>query len=416
MLSIYTNMITGKKFYWIGLIVGILLLSSFIETTISKSKQEKIPNQFIVVFDEGQFLPFSKTKDFSSLKDKRERVKQYDRYNAKMKKDIQAELVKLKLGEFQINSVFSGLLVGAVLEMPKNKLKWIKKKFKKIIIISDFIVQLDNPTIEFEELDEPPSQLAGWGIDAVNAGNTYGGGKYAFVLDTGVDIDHPDLAVDQNLSRSFVDTEPDLEDQNGHGTMVAGIIGAKQNMIGTKGVAAGAIIVSVKMISGTNHMEYGWVVGGLDYAFIASDPGDAINMSWGIDPVPLVETLFNNYIIGMGQAGKYVSIAAGNDAEDCVGTYPARVVGPNVYTVSAMNEARELADFSNYDLPVRYSAPGVAVPVLRKNSDFIGLADGTSMAAPFVTGILLVNDGLLNYDGFLVFDRDSYPDRCAAVQ
>ncbi|HKC37825.1 MAG TPA: S8 family serine peptidase, partial [Chitinophagaceae bacterium] len=73
-------------------------------------------------------------------------------------------------------------------------------------------------------------RLITWNIERIGYGN--GIGKTAWIIDSGIDFDHPDLTVDQSRSRSFVDGETSANDQNGHGTHVAGIIGAKNNTIG----------------------------------------------------------------------------------------------------------------------------------------------------------------------------------------
>jgi subtilisin len=85
-----------------------------------------------------------------------------------------------------------------------------------------------------------------WNVNHVGYGS--GEGKTAWVIDSGIDASHPDLNVNKSLSKSFMESESSLEDENGHGTHVAGIIGAINNDIGTLGVAAGATLVSLKVL------------------------------------------------------------------------------------------------------------------------------------------------------------------------
>ena len=76
-----------------------------------------------------------------------------------------------------------------------------------------------------------------WGVR--RTGIADGTGKRVWIIDTGVDTGHPDLDVDTVLSKCFVSGETSVEDNNGHGTHVAGIIGALNNSIGVVGVAFG---------------------------------------------------------------------------------------------------------------------------------------------------------------------------------
>ena len=90
-----------------------------------------------------------------------------------------------------------------------------------------------------------PAQETPWGIARVNGGKA-GTFKTAWVIDTGVDLDHPDLNVDVARSAYFTGRSPD--DENGHGTHVAGTIAAIDNTIGVIGVAPGATVVAVRVL------------------------------------------------------------------------------------------------------------------------------------------------------------------------
>jgi subtilisin family serine protease len=97
------------------------------------------------------------------------------------------------------------------------------------------------------------TQETPWGISRVNGGVSGASGT-AWVIDSGIDLDHPDLNVDVARSVSYV--RGDADDQNGHGTHVAGTIAAIDNEIGVIGVAAGATVVAVRVLdrrgSGSN--------------------------------------------------------------------------------------------------------------------------------------------------------------------
>ena len=88
--------------------------------------------------------------------------------------------------------------------------------------------------------------LITWNVKRVGYGD--GTGKRAWIIDSGIDFTHPDLNVNQSLSKSFISGQTSSADENGHGTHVAGIIGAKNNTIGTLGVASGATLISLRVL------------------------------------------------------------------------------------------------------------------------------------------------------------------------
>ena len=115
----------------------------------------------------------------------------------------------------------------------------------------------------------------------------------------------------------------------------------------------------------------------------------------------------------LGQQGFLIAIAAGNDGVDANNTSPARANGPNLYTVSAMDENDIYASFSNHgNPPVDFCAPGVDIYSTYTNNGYSTLS-GTSMAAPHVAGLLLITNGNLNTDGYVVNDPDGNADPIA---
>ena len=108
------------------------------------------------------------------------------------------------------------------------------------------------------------SETTPWGIVRVGGGQTGATGR-AFVIDSGVDLDHPDLNVNTAMSRSFT-REKNGDDGNGHGTHVAGTIAAiANNNIGVVGVAAGAEVVAVKVLTRSGSGSNSGVIAGVDY-------------------------------------------------------------------------------------------------------------------------------------------------------
>lgn len=222
----------------------------------------------------------------------------------------------------------------------------------------------------------------------------------AWVIDSGVDQDHPDLNVDTARSISFLTGSPSNQspdDQNGHGTHVAGTIGAYDNTIGSVGVAPGNLVVAVRVLDKRGSGSNSGVIAGVDYVAANGSSGDVANMSLGGG----VSTALDNAVISAASTGVKFVLAAGNESDDANNHSPARANGPNIYTISAMDVNDNWAYFSNYGSPVDYCAPGVAVFSTWKGGGYNTIS-GTSMAAPHAAGVLLFGnpstDGTVNGD------------------
>jgi subtilisin family serine protease len=278
-------------------------------------------------------------------------------------------------------------------------------------------------------LGEPPSDNMGppggggggsdgqttpWGITRVG-GATSGVSGTAWVLDTGVDLDHPDLNVDKNRSAVFVSKGPgskSANDKDGHGTHVAGTIAAIDNSRDVVGVAEGATVVAVKVLDDNGRGSYSDIIDGVDYVAQNGSQGDVANMSLGGGTSDALDTAVEN----AASNGIFFSLAAGNSSEDANNSSPARTEATNVYTVSAFDDTDTFASFSNFsgptDPPIEYGGPGVDVLSLYADGGTNTLS-GTSMAAPHVAGVLLVTGGSPSTDGTVSSDPDGDPDPIA---
>ena len=118
-------------------------------------------------------------------------------------------------------------------------------------------------------------------------------------------------------------------------------------------------------------------------------------------------------MLNTAELGISFSLAAGNSGDDANNYEPAHVEHPNVYTVSAVDQNDEFAYFSNWgNPPVDVAAPGVNILSTKKGGGVTTMS-GTSMAAPHVCGILLVN-GSVSQNGFAVNDPDGSADPIAS--
>lgn len=214
------------------------------------------------------------------------------------------------------------------------------------------------------------------------------------VLDSGVDLAHPDLrgqlwSSPQNSGEhgwNALSIASPPQDDNGHGTFCAGIIGASpENGIGTRGVAPRARLMAVKVLDKSGMGTSADAIAGIDYA--VRNGARILNASWGgaeFDPA-LYEAVRR-----LGDRGILFVTAAGNNRKnndhDSAPIYPASFRLPNMITVAAYDPRDELATFSNFGKETtQLGAPGVAIYSTKIGGYRLG--EGTSFAAPFVSGV-----------------------------
>ncbi len=231
-----------------------------------------------------------------------------------------------------------------------------------------------------------PAQSAPWGIQAVFAKEAWfynrGAGVTVCVVDTGVQKNHPDLSANIAGGKNFVrmsgKVDPNkYDDDNGHGTHVAGTISALDNTIGVVGVAPLAKIYAVKVLdrSGSGYMSA--VADGIRACVAAG--AKVINMSLGSTSD---SSLVRDAVKFAASNGVKIYAAAGNESTAI--SYPA--VYAEVNAISAVDSQLKFASFSNFGLAVDYAAPGVNVRSTTRGSTYATYS-GTSMASPHAAGV-----------------------------
>lgn len=250
-------------------------------------------------------------------------------------------------------------------------------------------------------------QSVPWGVSRVGGPTDASGlARRAWVIDSGIDLTHPDLNVDVADGTSFLSGDSSLNDTYGHGTHVAGIIAAKDNGIGVVGVAAGAQVVPIRVLDGTGTGPDSGVIAALDYVALHASAGDVANLSLIADAV---SDMMDLAVTNLGAKNVFVVIAAGNNSANASNYSPGRTNAPNVFTVSAFGSRDTWASFSNYGPAIDWSEPGVNVPSTYKNGGYATLS-GTSMAAPHLAGLLLLQ-GSARSGGAVKRDPDGSPDQ-----
>lgn len=226
-----------------------------------------------------------------------------------------------------------------------------------------------DPRVDFIEPDRPVhlvdksasfAQVLPWGIDRIDADLNPGtaGGVGVAVIDTGIDLNHPDLA-HVVAGANFVRSNSPPEDDNGHGTHVAGTIAAADNSFGYVGVAPGATVIAVKVLNRQGSGTLSGVVAGINWvAANQSALGIKVaNMSLGASGF---SQAMYNAIQFASNAGVTFVVAAGNSAANAANYSPAGF--DNVITVSALNANGTFASYSNYGAVVDFIAPGTSIP------------------------------------------------------
>jgi len=223
------------------------------------------------------------------------------------------------------------------------------------------------------------------------------------VIDTGLDATHPDLNVQPAgvrfyASKKTFKTDAIWQDDNGHGTHVGGIIGARDNDLGVVGVAPGARLWAVKVLDSSGSGTAATVLAGIDWVVQRASTFEVANMSLGGG----FSQTINDAVKTGTQAGVVFVVAAGNSAWDAANYSPASE--PTALTVSALDDNDglpgglggiteeydfddSLAWFSNYGELVDICAPGVAIysTYLMSGGGYATMS-GTSMASPHVAG------------------------------
>ena len=381
----------------------VLSSKAHLPSTMATDASQVIPGEYIIVFkDQG--------KEIGTARAARQATQ-----------TTQLMLSEYAIGQDSLLSEYQYALKGFAAKLSPGQLKKLKKDPRVDHISPNKLFFLNiskTPTVSPVTINEHSAgsnalsnQITPWGISRVN-GPLNGTGKTAWVIDTGIDLDHPDLNVDTQNSISYISGQS-ANDIIGHGTHVAGIIAAKNNSRGAVGVAAGATVVAVKVCKysstyGRTICPENSIIDGVDYVTNHANSDDVVNMSIGGPGDPDLDNAVTN--AAQSYIGLSFFISAGNDGADASNYSPARVNVANVRTISAYDNNDHWAPFSNYgNPPIEYGGPGDNIPSLAIGGGTTYLS-GTSMATPHIAGLFLANPSQNTTDGVVSGDPDGSPD------
>lgn len=219
---------------------------------------------------------------------------------------------------------------------------------------------------------------ANFGIADVHL-RTKGLGIKVAILDTGIDLDHPDLQDQIVATRDFTRSPRGVDDSNGHGTHCSGVVAAIDNSVGVIGVAPQARLIIGKVLGDDGSGFDDWIAAGIRWAI--QQGAHIISMSLGS---PQYSAVSHKAVQEAVQAGVIVVAAAGNSGLQGV-DYPGKLA--ETLAVGAVDRNNRRADFSAVGAEVDVAGPGVEILSTYPNGRVATLS-GTSMATPFVAGSL----------------------------
>lgn len=392
-----------------------------LSTFVLAQQPEPIPNQYIVILKESAAQPVKKQEKKNNNREQKAAANKPARDRALAK--VKAIHEKMNIQSSAIINEYTEILVGFSAKLNSQEKQALEDDPEVEAVLQDYVVEIGPMNIEpdpsdlgyiennlqdknfsnksgpLENLDhesiELPAQYLGCNITK-SGGFADGSSKSTFIwiLDSGIDIDHPDLNVVTKYGKSFIFLHPSFDDDHGHGTHCAGIAAAKNNSIGVVGVSAGAKVVPIKVLNSNGKGSWSNIISGLDYVAKYDLSGDVVNMSIGGYGYSNCENSNKNLrdaIRLLGSTGTYVVMAAGNDGADANLNRPGCVNGSNVFTVASIECSEDCSSFSNFNtsssVPVDWVAVGKSVYSTCKGGGYC-TKSGTSMATPAVAGII----------------------------
>ncbi len=362
-----------RKFLLAGVLILItLFLSSFLLVNNQHNSNSK---KYTPIPKDAQFIP--------------------DEIIIKYKKDYTFDELKILMSKLLKLGVLSQEMVYLSSDDPILK-RYYLLKLKKNTDIAKLQEFLNN----FEEIDaiEPnyiletqgivpndPSYSQLWGLGKIEMENTWDITKGSSsvkvaVVDSGIDYNHVDLPVNVFKGKDFVNNDDDPMDDNGHGTHVAGTIGATtDNGIGVSGINWNVELMAVKVMNASGKGNTVGIVNGVKYAI--DNGAKVINLSLGGSGSCSAWDGVINYA---NNAGAVVVVAAGNSNIDAAGHSPASCNG--VITVGSTTSSDSRSSFSNFGSTVEIAAPGSSILSTLPGNRY-GSKNGTSMATPHVAGV-----------------------------
>lgn len=342
----------------IGVALTAILVFSMIKINFSMAETNESSNRKIVVFQTG--------------------------LNDDVKDKIITHIGGIKLKDLN--------LIGAKVVLLPNQVSIEKLKANPAVVRIDDDIIVNALKIN---VSNQPAQVLPWGIDRIDAELVWPNGNVADpikvgIIDTGISNTHPDLLSNIKGGINTINSRKNWNDDNGHGSHVAGVVAALNNTIGVIGVGPAINLYAIKVLNASGSGYLSDVIEGIQWA--VANGMQVINMSLGADSD--VQSL-HDAVIAAKNAGVVIVAAAGNSGGSVI--FPAAY--PEVIAVSAIDQNNTIASWSSRGPEVDLAAPGVSIYSTYKGTGYATLS-GTSMATPHVSGVaaLVLNTPVGVYD------------------
>jgi subtilisin family serine protease len=294
-------------------------------------------------------------------------------------------------GDFKASLRFRHALKGFAARLTASQVQRLREDDRVTLVAEDGEVSASDALLAGETL---PS-----GIRRIEAGSPSTAQAAAnsaiAVIDTGIQLTHPDLNA---VNGTNCTGSGSANDNNGHGTHVAGTIAARDDDAGVVGVAPEATIYALKVLDQNGNGSFSGVISALDWAVAHGVQITSNSYGSAQNPGTIVQQAFDN-----AAAHGILNVAAAGNSGNCQGTGD-NVIDPGKYdsviAVAAVDAADAAACFSSTGPKVELAAPGVAVTSTVPGGGYDTFS-GTSMATPHVTGVaaLVLARGVIDNNG-----------------
>jgi subtilisin family serine protease len=413
------KMITLVKSFTIPAVSLLMLVScnkempeqtqNTVESVVTPASNEGniIDNQYIIVLKDTEVAPAKSyiTKAFTDRDEKEQFMKEKSIIVTNQLNDF---LISNEINTEKVIAYYTAAMSGFAITLTEAEYEKLSKSNKISSLEYDRIESL--PDFKVEGIDNGGARAQTTPCGITNAGGSTNAGymRWIWIIDTGVDLDHPDLNVLTSRCSTFAGGTAD--DCWGHGTHVAGIAAARNNSIGVVGVAANAPIVGVKVFGCSGGSATSTILSGFDYVATLDIPGDVVNVSLGgyYGSSCSLNSSYRTILTSLSNDGVLISVAAGNNSADATLYQPACVNATNLATIANMTCWKTLSSSSNHGAGCDYIATGNNVYSTYKDGLYAHMS-GTSMAAPHVAGIMNIRNGLPASNGTISANGAVYP-------
>ncbi|CAA6827601.1 MAG: S8 family peptidase [uncultured Aureispira sp.] len=367
-----------------------------------------IANQYIVMMKDSEVAPAISYAN-GSFADRATKSQFMKEKSVVVIDELNNFLISQDINTENVIAYYTAVVSGFAITLTDAEYKKLSESNKIASLEHDREEALPSFTVESTDNGGGRAQTTPCGVTraggAVNAGTS----RWIWIVDTGIDLDHPDLNVQTAYSRSYVGGNAD--DCNGHGTHVAGTAAAINNNGGVVGVAAGAPVVAVKVFGCSGGSATSTILSGLNHVANNNYAGDVVNMSLGgyYGNGCANGSSYKSILTALGNEGTRIALAAGNENANANYSAPACINATNVITIASMTCSFGWSSFSNYGRgPCDFIATGSYVYSTYLNGSYATLS-GTSMATPHAAGIMQVRNALPRASGQVANRGVYYP-------